>query len=162
MNAENPQLVTDEIIEFEKWPVEVQDFRKITNNWEEFREYNSNWKRKTEWMSTCNRLDLETLGSRPIMSKSLPGHWHIVWTSKVLWIFNCPYRLTICMETISTNYRGIKTLTTWSWGLPIAGCWPCHPELPLVTGNLAFSLSASNRCNQVNARWDVLSTYWKL
>ena len=26
-------------------------------------------------MSTCNRLDLETLGSRPIMLKNSPGHW---------------------------------------------------------------------------------------
>jgi hypothetical protein len=26
-------------------------------------------------MSTCNRLDLETLGCRPIILKNLPGHW---------------------------------------------------------------------------------------
>ena len=26
-------------------------------------------------MSTCNQLDLETLGSHLIMSKTLPGHW---------------------------------------------------------------------------------------
>ena len=33
-------------------------------------------------MSTCNRLDLQTLGSQPIISKNLPDHWsttlHIV------------------------------------------------------------------------------------
>ena len=104
-------------------------------------------------MSTCNRLDLETLGSRPITSKNFPGHW----------ISNCPYRHTILnIETILTKYRCIETLTTWSWGLPIADCWPCHLKLPLVTGNLAFSLSASIRCNKVNARWDVLSTKRKL
>ena len=26
-------------------------------------------------MSTCNRLDLQTLGSQPIMHKNFPGHW---------------------------------------------------------------------------------------
>jgi hypothetical protein len=26
-------------------------------------------------MSTCNRLDLQTLGSQPIMPKDLPDHW---------------------------------------------------------------------------------------
>ena len=26
-------------------------------------------------MSTCNRLDLGTLGSQPVMPKNLPGHW---------------------------------------------------------------------------------------
>jgi hypothetical protein len=31
MNWENLQLVTDELVEFEKWPVEVQDFGKITD-----------------------------------------------------------------------------------------------------------------------------------
>ena len=28
------------------------------------------------WMSTCNWLVLKTLGSRPMMPKNLPGHWH--------------------------------------------------------------------------------------
>jgi len=26
-------------------------------------------------MSTCNRLDLQTLGSQPIVPKNLPDHW---------------------------------------------------------------------------------------
>ena len=26
-------------------------------------------------MSTCNQLDLQTLGSQPIMSKNHPDHW---------------------------------------------------------------------------------------
>ena len=28
-------------------------------------------------MSTCNRLDLQTLGSQPIMPKNLPDNWHV-------------------------------------------------------------------------------------
>ena len=26
-------------------------------------------------MSTCNRLDLQTLGSQPVMPTNLPNHW---------------------------------------------------------------------------------------
>ena len=32
MIGENRQLVTDEPVEIEKWPVEVQDFREITDH----------------------------------------------------------------------------------------------------------------------------------
>ena len=28
-------------------------------------------------MSTCNRLDLETLGSQPVMPNDLPAHWSL-------------------------------------------------------------------------------------
>ena len=32
-------------------------------------------------MSTCNRLDLQTRGSQPVMPKNLPDHWHasVIW-----------------------------------------------------------------------------------
>ena len=59
--------------EFEKYLVEVQDFRKITDH------FNGSWRihleliKKNRKMSTCNRLDFEALGSRPIMPKNLPG-----------------------------------------------------------------------------------------
>ena len=39
MNGENRPLVTEEPIEFEKYLVEVQDFRKITYHLEESVEY---------------------------------------------------------------------------------------------------------------------------
>jgi hypothetical protein len=32
MIRENRQLVTDELVEFEKSPVEIQDFRRITDH----------------------------------------------------------------------------------------------------------------------------------
>ena len=32
MNGENRLLVTDEPVEFEKYPIEVQDFNKIPNH----------------------------------------------------------------------------------------------------------------------------------
>ena len=31
--------------------------------------------RENRRMSTCNRLDLQTLGTQPIMPKNLPDHW---------------------------------------------------------------------------------------
>jgi hypothetical protein len=33
-------------------------------------------------MSTCNRLDLQTLGSQPIMPKNLPDHWSSSYQSR--------------------------------------------------------------------------------
>jgi hypothetical protein len=43
MNRENRPLITDELVEFEKQPVGVGDFRKITDQFkEEFIESTSN------------------------------------------------------------------------------------------------------------------------
>ena len=39
MIGENPQLVTNEPVEFEKLPVKVQDCRKCTDRCREFIEY---------------------------------------------------------------------------------------------------------------------------
>jgi hypothetical protein len=43
MNGDNQPLVVDEPVEFEKQPVEVQDFKKVTNHFRCFNvEYTSN------------------------------------------------------------------------------------------------------------------------
>ena len=76
MIGENRQLVTNEPVEFEKQPGEVQECRKIADQCRgNYRIYPDI--RKGNWrMSTCNRLDMQTLGSRPvIMPKNLPDHW---------------------------------------------------------------------------------------
>ena len=52
MNTENRQLVTDEPVGFEKLPVEVQDFRKITNR---FRGIYRIFEKETGAMNTENR-----------------------------------------------------------------------------------------------------------
>jgi hypothetical protein len=82
MSRENWLLeFTDEPIEFERWPVEVEvDFRKITNHlkgiYRIYLKYIKKNHKKHHKMSTrCNQLDLETLGSQPIMPRNLPGHW---------------------------------------------------------------------------------------
>ena len=68
MIGENRQLVTDEPVEFEKEPVEVQDCREIANHFREiYRRIYPNFIKENPRMSTCNRLDLQALGSQPIL-----------------------------------------------------------------------------------------------
>ena len=72
MVRENRQLVTDEPVEFEKYPVEVEDCRKITHQFGGIYRINPNLIKENRRISKCNRLDLQTLGSRPIVPKNLP------------------------------------------------------------------------------------------
>ena len=62
MNRENWPLVIDE-------PIEVKDFKKITDHFYEIYliSMKKNWK-----ITTCDWLNLETLGFWPIMPKKLP------------------------------------------------------------------------------------------
>ena len=75
MTGENRQLVTNEPVEFETQPVEVEDCRKITYHFRGIYEIYPNLMKENRWMSTWNRLDLQTLGSQPVMPKNLPDHW---------------------------------------------------------------------------------------
>ena len=68
MIGENRQLVTNE-------PVEVHKCRKITDRFRGFYRIYPNLIKGNRRMSTCNRLDLQTLGSQPVMPKILPDHW---------------------------------------------------------------------------------------
>ena len=65
--GENRQLVTDEPVEFANSPVEVQDCRKITDKFRGIYGIYPNLLKENRRMSTCNRLDLQTLGSQPVM-----------------------------------------------------------------------------------------------
>ena len=67
MIGENRGLVTDEPVEFEKQPVEVQDHRKITDHFRGIYTIYPNLIKEHRRMSTCDQLDLQTLGSQPIM-----------------------------------------------------------------------------------------------
>ena len=58
---ENQQLVADKPVEFEEKPVEVQDCRKITHHFREIYTICPNLMKENRGMSTCNRLDLQTL-----------------------------------------------------------------------------------------------------
>ena len=72
MIRENQQLVSDEPVEFEKQPVEVQDCRRITDHFRGIYRIYPNLIKENRRISTCNRLDLQTLGSQPVvMPKNL-------------------------------------------------------------------------------------------
>ena len=75
MIGDNRQLVTNEPVEFEKKPAEVQDCRKITDHFRGIYGIYPNLIQENWRMSTCNRLDLQTLGSQPAIPKNLPDHW---------------------------------------------------------------------------------------
>ena len=75
MIGENRQLVTDEPVEFEKLPVEVKDCRKITDCVRGIYRIYPNLIKENRRLSTCNRLNLQTLGSQPVMPNNLPDHW---------------------------------------------------------------------------------------
>ena len=75
MIAENRQLVTNEPVEFEKEPVEFQDCMKITGHLRGiYRRIYPQFNKGNRRMSTCNWLDLQTLGSHVIMPKNLSDH----------------------------------------------------------------------------------------
>ena len=64
MSGKNRWLVTDEPVEFEIKPFEVGDFRRITDHFRGiYRRIYSKGMKQNQKMSTCNRLDLESLGS---------------------------------------------------------------------------------------------------
>ena len=67
-------MVTDEPVEFEKSPVEIQACRKITHHCNGIHRLYTNLIKGNRRMSKYNQLDLETLGSQPVMSKNLLDH----------------------------------------------------------------------------------------
>ena len=84
MIRENRQSVANAPVESEKSPVEVQECRKITDHFRGiYRIYHPNLTKEYRRMSTCNRLDLQTLESQPvIMPKNFPDHcFESEWTS---------------------------------------------------------------------------------
>ena len=66
LNKENQPLFTNEPIEFEKQPVDAQDFRKFTHHFRDIRGIHLKLIKKTRKIRSCNQLDLETLEFSPI------------------------------------------------------------------------------------------------
>ena len=63
MTRENRQLVTDEPVEFERKQVVVQNCRKINDHFRGICRIYPNLVKENRRMLTCNRSDLQTLGS---------------------------------------------------------------------------------------------------
>ena len=72
--AKQTQRWSNEPVEFEKKIVDVQDCRKITDHFKGIYRIHLNSIKENRRMSACNRLDLQTLGSHPVMPKNLPDH----------------------------------------------------------------------------------------
>lgn len=62
MNGEDQSVVTDEPVELEKTVVDVQDFRRNIDHFRRICGINLKQTNKNQKMSTCDQLDLETLG----------------------------------------------------------------------------------------------------
>ena len=62
MKGDNRPLVTGEPVEFEEQPVEGQDFRKFTHRFRLIYGVYLKLVKKNINITTCNRLDMETLG----------------------------------------------------------------------------------------------------
>jgi hypothetical protein len=74
MIGENRQLVRNELVEFDKEPVEIQDCMKIIDHFRGIYGIYPNLIKENRRMSTCNWFELQTLGSQPIMPKNLLDH----------------------------------------------------------------------------------------
>jgi len=67
MIGENRQLIPNE-------PVEVQDYKKNTCHFKGILRIDSTLIKESRKLRSCNRLDLQTHGSQPVMPKNLPDH----------------------------------------------------------------------------------------
>ena len=124
--GKNRLLVTIQPNEFEKWPVEVQDLRNLTHHCVRnlYGIYPKVIKRNRK-MSTCNWLDLETLGfcSKVSPNTTQPYCWrwrsgHGGWRGGII-----TYKCTSYPSNIKTcpTYRFVvnssqMTWTTLIWG----------------------------------------------
>ena len=72
MNKENQPLVINEPVEFEKYTVEVQDFKNIPERSRGIHEIYLKLMKINQIITTWNRLDLETLGFGLIVPENLP------------------------------------------------------------------------------------------
>ena len=72
MIGENRHLVTNKPVEFKKELVEVEDWMKITDHFRGIYRMYPNLMKENRRISTCNQLDLQTLGSQLVKSKNSP------------------------------------------------------------------------------------------
>ena len=97
-------------LSFEKLPVEVQDCcRQITDHFRGIYKIYLNLMKQNWRMSTCNRLNLQTLGSQPVvMPKNLPitesealGNRHITYCNQST--------LNLTLGLITTGFISLYT-----------------------------------------------------
>ena len=80
-----PTGSSNEPVEFEKYPVEVQECRNITDHFRRIYRIYPNLIKENQRMSTCNQSNSQTLGSQPVvMPKNLPDHCSKVVTQSAI------------------------------------------------------------------------------
>ena len=125
MIGENRQIVTNEPVEFEKQPVEVQDCRKDTDHSKGIHSLYPKLMKENRRLSTCNQLDLQILGSQPVMPKNLPDHWTYPLNTKTFW----KKKYWVDLRRIPLQ-KSVATLATMLFFHPCTkfstkGAWPC-------------------------------------
>ena len=72
MIGENQHVVTNEPVEFEKKPVEIQDCMKFTDHSRGIHRIYPKLIKENRRLSTYNQWDMQTLGSQPVIPINLP------------------------------------------------------------------------------------------
>ena len=75
-------------------------------------------------MSTCNQLDLQTLGSQPIMPKNLPDHWFQstkTYLSYTTIRNNFQIDVGASIQGVSYGDSEVKFLSTYKYSLDFGG-----------------------------------------
>ena len=117
MIGENRQLVANE-------PVEVHDCRKITDHFRGIYWIYRTLIKENQRMWTCNRLDLQAVGSEPVMPKNLPDHWLVLrWSLPQLRRRRC-CGLVPQINSVNTRELSWTRLTSIPHAIP-DGCWHC-------------------------------------
>ena len=131
-------LVTPKLGEFEKQPVEVQDFRKITDHSRGIYRIHLKWMKANRKMSTCNRLDLESLGS-----------WPTIYAQKLL-------SRALVYNTNGGTIEYIPDTALGTWGdtrrLPLSCPWPGFGPYNKKKG-IGFSLKKTLKSGK---RWQLM------
>ena len=129
----NQLLVTDEPVEFEEWLVEVQDFRKSTDHFRGIYRIYLKLVKKNWTMSTCNQLNLKTLGSQPVVLKILPEHCSRCKSSLILVDMDLNELVELLKETIKIkglaarvdHFRSSDHQAPTSWAKPFKNMMIC-------------------------------------
>ena len=104
MIGENRQFVTNELGEFKKYPVEVQNCRKIADHFRGIYRIYPNWIKENRRMWTCNWSDMQTLGSPQPVVKLCPKISRVTGTRWPWW--NTSFSRSLYKAPCSLRFEG--------------------------------------------------------
>ena len=116
-----------------RWTGWVRDFRRITHHFRGIYRIYLKWIKQIRKISTCNQLNLESLGSWPTLyTQTLPWHWH--------WNVGARLRRLFRMSTTSRNSKvklGVKkTRAPWIYANAFTCGWAKYRHITLLTLSL--------------------------